>query len=63
MKPNGHNLWQIATSSANGTGYVNFDISNGTVGTNNGYIIKTKLIRDGWYRIEVTTNTLTAAVG
>lgn len=63
MKPNGHNLWQIATSSANGTGYVNFDISNGTVGTNNGYIIKTKLIRDWWYRIEVTTNTLTAAFG
>lgn len=60
MKTNGHNLWQIATSAWLGSGYANFDISNGEAGSSSGYIIKTKLIRDGWYRIEVTTNNLTA---
>lgn len=60
MKTNGHNLWQIATSAWLGSGYANFDISNGETGSSSGYIIKTKLIRDGYYRIEVTTSTLTA---
>lgn len=63
MKPNGHNLWQIATSSANGTGYINFDISNGSIGSSSGFLIRIKAKKDGWYRIEVTTSVLTAALG
>ena len=63
VKPNGHYYIQLLASSGINSGYCNFDLLNGVVGTTSGYTGRVEALPNGWYRIKVTTPTVTAATG
>jgi len=63
VKPNGHNYVQLLASAGINSGYMNFDLLNGVVGTSSGYTGRVEALPNGWYRIKVTTPTVTAATG
>ncbi len=60
VKPNGHNYIQFNCSGAISLGYVNFDLSNGTVGTQSLWTGTIETLPNGWYRLRVVTNTISA---
>ena len=60
MKPNGHNYIQCNAVWGISLGYVNFDLSNGTVGTQSLWTGTIETLPNGWYRIKVVTNTISA---
>ena len=61
VKPNGHNYIQFNCSGWISIGYVNFDLSNGTVGTQSLWTGTIESLPNGWYLIKVITNTVAAA--
>ena len=63
MKPNGHNYVQLLASAGINSGYCNFDLLNGVVGTSSGYSGRIEALPNGWYRLKATTPTVTAATG
>ena len=58
MKPNGQNYIQCNADGGISLGYVNFDLSNGTVGTQSLWTGTIETLPNGWYRIKVVTNTI-----
>ena len=60
VKPNGHNYIQCNAVWGISLGYVNFDLSNGTVGTQSLWTGTIETLPNGWYRIKVVTNTISA---
>lgn len=60
MKSNGHNFVQCNADGGISLGYVNFDLSNGTVGTQSLWTGTIESLPNGWYRIKVVTNTISA---
>lgn len=63
VKPNGHNYVQLIGSAGISSGYVNFDLLNGVVGTSSLHSGRIEALPNGWYRIKITTGTVTAATG
>ena len=61
IKPNGHNYVQMNAASWISLGYVNFDLLNWTVGTQSLWTGTIESLPNGWYRLKVVTNTLSAA--
>ena len=61
MKSNGHNFVQCNAAGGISLGYVNFDLSTGTVGTQSLWTGTIETLQNGWYRIKVVTNTISAA--
>lgn len=60
MKPNGQNYIQCNAAGGISLGYVNFDLSNGTVGTQSLWTGTIETLPNGWYRIKVVTNAISA---
>lgn len=60
MKSNGHNFVQCNADGGISLGYVNFDLSNGTVGTQSLWTGTIETLPNGWYRLRVVTNTISA---
>lgn len=60
MKANGHNFVQCNAAGGISLGYVNFDLSNGTVTTQSLWTGTIESLPDGWYRLRVVTNTISA---
>ena len=60
VKPNGQNYIQCNAAGGISLGYVNFDLSNGTVGTQSLWTGTIESLPNGWYRIKVITNTISA---
>jgi len=58
VKPNGHNYIQFNCAGAISVGYVNFDLSTGTVGTQSLWTGTIETLPNGWYRLKVITNTI-----
>lgn len=62
VRANGVQFVQILWAATQSTNYANFDLTNGTVGTNTGTAATITAAGGGWYRISMTL-TLAAAVG
>ena len=60
VKSNGHNFVQCNADSGISLWYVNFDLSNGTVGTQSLWTGSIESLPNGWYRLRVVTNTISA---
>ena len=60
MKPNGQNYIKCNAAGGISLGYVNFDLSNGTVGTQSLWTGTIETLQNGWYRLKVITNTISA---
>ena len=58
IKPNGHNYFQFNCAGSISSGYVNFDLSNGTIGTTSLWTGRIETLANGWYRLIATTNTV-----
>jgi hypothetical protein len=55
---------QFAPSTGFASSYVNFNLANGTIGTNTtGYIATIKPLRDGWYRCALAHNATSTTTG
>ena len=63
VKPNGHNYVQLLAASGISSGYINFDLTNGTVGTSSSYTGRVEALANWWYRLKATTPSVTAATG
>ncbi len=63
VKPNEHNYIQLLAASGINSGYMNFDLLNWVVGTSSGYSGRIEALPNGWYRIKVTTPSVTATTG
>lgn len=63
VKPNGHNYIQLLASAGISSGYMNFDLLNGVVGTSSSYTGRIEALPNGWYRLKITTGTVLAATG
>lgn len=61
-RANGVQFVQIVWAGGQSTNYANFDLTNGTVGTNTATAATITAAGGGWYRISMTS-TLAAAVG
>ena len=62
VKPNGQNYIQFNCSGGISLGYVNFDLSNGTVWTQSLWTGSIETLPNGWYRLKVITNTVSATM-
>lgn len=60
VKPNGHYYVQFNTSWAISTWFVNFDLLNWVVGSSSLWTWRIEALKDGWFRLKVTTWTVTA---
>ncbi len=60
VKPNGQNYIQCNAAGGISLGYVNFDLSTGTVGTQSLWTGTIESLPNGWYRLKVITNTISA---
>ena len=60
VKPNGHFYIQFNTSYAISTWFVNFDLLNWVVGSSSLWDWRIEALKDGWFRLKVTTWTVTA---
>ena len=61
VKPNGHYYVQFNTSFAISTWFVNFDLLNWVVGSSSLWAWRIEALKDGWFRLKVTTWTAAAA--
>lgn len=61
VKPNGQNYIQCNAAGWISIGYVNFDLSNGTVGTNSLWTGSIETLPNGWFRLKVITNAVSAS--
>ena len=55
VKPNGHYYVQFNTSFAISTWFVNFDLLNWVVGSSSLWAWRIEALKDGWFRLKVTT--------
>ncbi len=62
VKSAGAQFVQLLWSGAQSTNHANFDLANGTVGTNTATAASITFVGNGWYRIAITS-TLSAASG
>ena len=60
VKPNGHYYIQFNASYAISTWFVNFDLLNWVVGSSSLWTWRIEALKDGWFRLKVTTWTVTA---
>jgi hypothetical protein len=60
VKSNGHNFVQCNADSGISLWYVNFDLSTGTVTTQSLWTGSIESLPNGWYRLRVVTNTISA---
>lgn len=60
VKSNGHNFVQCNAAGGISLWYVNFDLSTGTVTTQSLWTGTIESLPDGWYRLKVVTNTISA---
>ena len=62
VKPNGQNYIQFNCSGGISSWYVNFDLSTGTVWTQSLWTGSIETLPNGWYRLKVITNTVSATM-
>lgn len=62
-KANGKQFIQFNCAGSISIWYVNFDIINGTVGTQSLWTGEIQALPNGWYRLQVITNTVAASTG
>jgi hypothetical protein len=60
VKSNGHNFVQCNADGGISLWYVNFDLSTGTVTTQSLWTGSIESLPNGWYRLRVVTNTISA---